>query len=147
MKTNEIIAALRCSYGVPGLQMDCRICPYHMEETVDGVDCAGCECYRIVVDAVDRLEELVERCARYAEEIAVLRGRQRWIPVEEQMPEADEFVLAIVSGQPTKNIRLENAAEIASYWREDGWVLEAFPEWEDPQVSHWMPLSEAPEAE
>ena len=26
-------------------------------------------------DAADRLDELVERCARYAEEIAVLRGK------------------------------------------------------------------------
>ena len=30
---------------------------------------------RIIEDAADRLEELVERCARYAEEIAVLRGK------------------------------------------------------------------------
>lgn len=72
MKTEKIAAALRCSSQVPGPQMDCRICPYHMEETVDGVDCAGCDCDRIAVDAADRLEELVERCARYAEEIAVL---------------------------------------------------------------------------
>lgn len=27
------------------------------------------------LDAADRLEELVDRCARYAEEIAVLRGK------------------------------------------------------------------------
>lgn len=75
MKTEKIAAALRCSSQVPGPQMDCRTCPYHMEETVDGVDYAGCDCDRIAVDAADRLEELVERCARYAEEIAVLRER------------------------------------------------------------------------
>ena len=73
MKTEKLVAALRRSSQVPGPQMDCRACPYHMEETVDGVDYAGCDCDRIVVDAADRLEELVDRCARYAEEIAVLR--------------------------------------------------------------------------
>ena len=29
------------------------------------------------MDAADKIEELVERCARYAEEIAVLRERQK----------------------------------------------------------------------
>ena len=75
MKTEKIAAALRRSSQVPGPQLDCRTCPYHMEETVDGVDYAGCDCDRIAVDAADRLEELVDRCARYAEEIAVLRER------------------------------------------------------------------------
>lgn len=77
MKTEKIAAALRCSSQVPGPQLDCRTCPYHMEETVDGVDYAGCDCDRIAVDAADRLEELVDRCARYAEEIAVLQQRVR----------------------------------------------------------------------
>lgn len=77
MKTEKIAAALRCSSRVPGPQLDCRTCSYHIEETVDGVDYAGCDCDRIAVDAADRLEELVERCARYAEEIAVLRERMR----------------------------------------------------------------------
>ena len=75
MKTEEIVRSLRCSSQVPGPELDCRTCPYHMEETVDGVDYAGCDCDRIAVDAADRLEELVDRCARYAEEIAVLRER------------------------------------------------------------------------
>lgn len=73
MKTEEISAALRCSSQVPGPQLDCRTCPYHMEETVDGVDYADCDCDRIAVDTADKIEELVDRCARYAEEIAVLQ--------------------------------------------------------------------------
>lgn len=87
MKTEKIAAALRCSSQVPGPQLDCRTCPYHMEETVDGVDYAGCDCDRIAVDAADRLEELVDRCARYAEEIAVLREKQKWVDVREKLPE------------------------------------------------------------
>lgn len=93
MKTEEIAAALRCSSQVPGPQMDCRTCPYHMEETVDGVDYAGCDCDRIAMDAADRLEELVDRCARYADEIAVLRERQKWVDVREKLPERDGHYL------------------------------------------------------
>lgn len=88
MKTEKIAAALRCSSQVPGPQLDCRTCPYHMEETVDGVDYAGCDCDRIAVDAAGRLEELVDRCARYAEEIAVLRERGK--PYEETGLTAEE---------------------------------------------------------
>lgn len=87
MKTEKIAAALRCSSQVPGPQLDCRTCPYHIEETVDGVDYAGCDCDRIAVDAADRLEELVERCAQYAEEIAVLREKMKWA-VEDASPYA-----------------------------------------------------------
>lgn len=75
MKTEKIAAALRCSYQLPGPELDCRTCGYRMEKTVDGVDYAGCDCGRMIADAADRLEELVDRCARYAEEIAVLRER------------------------------------------------------------------------
>ena len=84
-KTTELIAALRCSSSVPSAQLDCRTCAFHMEETVDDKDYAGCECDRILVDAADKIEELVDRCARYAEEIAVLREKRkrtygRWEP-------------------------------------------------------------------
>lgn len=88
MRTEKIAAALRCSSQVPGPQLDCRTCPYHREETVDGVDYEGCDCDRIAVDAAGRLEELVDRCARYAEEIAVLRERGR--PYEETGLTAEE---------------------------------------------------------
>lgn len=74
-KTTDLIAALRCSSSVPSAQLDCRTCAFHMEETVDGKDYAGCECDRILVDAADKIEELTDRCARYAEEIAVLREK------------------------------------------------------------------------
>ena len=34
--------------------------------------------------AADLIEKLTDRCARYAEEIAVLQARQKWIPVTER---------------------------------------------------------------
>ena len=100
MKTEKIAAALRCSSQVPGPELDCRTCPYHMEETVDGVDYAGCDCDRIAVDAADRLEELVDRCARYAEEIAVLRERGKRA-VEDASPYAAATERQAVGGGVT----------------------------------------------
>lgn len=35
------------------------------------------------------IEHLIDRCARYAEEIAVAQERTRWIPVTERLPEEE----------------------------------------------------------
>ena len=43
--------------------------------------------------AADLIEKLTERCARYAEEIAVAQERTRWIPVTERLPENFQKVL------------------------------------------------------
>lgn len=37
--------------------------------------------------AADLIEKLTDRCARYAEEIAVAQERTRWVPVTERLPE------------------------------------------------------------
>ena len=39
-------------------------------------------------EAADLIEKLTDRCARYAEEIAVLQERQKWVPVTERLPES-----------------------------------------------------------
>lgn len=41
---------------------------------------ATVEIYDLCIEASYEIEELTDRCARYAEEIAVLRERQKWIP-------------------------------------------------------------------
>lgn len=58
---------------------------------------ATVEIYDLCVEASYEIEELVDRCARYAEEIAVLRERQRWIPVTERLPE-DSVKECIIGG-------------------------------------------------
>ena len=73
--TNELVAALRCSSSAPSGQLDCGHCAFHAEETIEDKDYVGCDCDRIALDAADKSEELVDRCARYAEEIAVLREK------------------------------------------------------------------------
>ena len=70
----------------------------------------------------------------------------RWIPVTERLPDNDDFVLVVASGQ-AENIRLDNAFELGQFSMSEGWILEMWPEWEDPKVTHWMPLPEPPEAE
>ena len=77
--------------------------------------------------------------------IAALRDQEnrRWIPVAERLPGNDDFVLVIVSGK-AGNITLDNAAELASFSMDEGWILEMWPEWEDPKVTYWMPLPEPP---
>ena len=69
--------------------------------------------------------------------IAALRDQEnrRWIPVAERLPGNDDFALVIVSGK-AGNITLDNAAELASFSMDEGWILEMRPEWEDPKVTY-----------
>ena len=75
VKTTDLVAALRCSSQAPTPSPPCTTCAYRVVELLDGKEYTGCDCDRMRMDAADRLDELVERCARYAEEIAVLRER------------------------------------------------------------------------
>lgn len=42
---------------------------------------ATVEIYDLCIEASYEIEELTDRCARYAEEIAVLQEKQKWIDV------------------------------------------------------------------
>lgn len=74
-KTTELVAAMRCSSQAPTSSPPCTTCAYCVVESLDGKEYTGCDCDRMGMDAADKIEELVERCARYAEEIAVLREK------------------------------------------------------------------------
>lgn len=63
-----------------------------------------------------------------------------WIPCSERLPEDSEtMVLVQVSGR-LKNITFEDTLELASYDPDDGWILDAYPDWEYAQPTAWMPL-------
>ena len=74
--------------------------------------------------------------------------RSKWISVKERLPDDEkdgETVLAVVFGKPHKNITLHHAIMTAEYFYQGGWLVDEYPEWENPIVTHWMPLPEPPE--
>lgn len=73
VKTTELVEALRCWSQAPTSFPPCTTCAYRVVELLDGKEYTSCDCDRMGMDAADKIEELVERCARYAEEIAVLQ--------------------------------------------------------------------------
>lgn len=122
MKLKEIITALRqCEVNNSST---CQKCPAYNQS-------AGC---------LDLLHK------EAAELIEGLLAERRWIPVTERLPEPDTQVLAIVSGR-WENITFDRAYELASWSADEGWIMEAWPDLEDPEVTHWTPLPEPPKGE
>lgn len=68
MKTEELVAALRKCGSVGA---GCDGCPFENGGAIDAVWCGDA----LVLAAADRLEEYVDRCARFSEEIMELRER------------------------------------------------------------------------
>lgn len=80
MKNEEIVRALRRLKVETG-SLPCIGCGRgHL------CDIHGCQ---IVREAAKLIEKLTDRCARYAEEIAVLQEREKWVPVTERLPEVE----------------------------------------------------------
>ena len=68
----------------------------------------------------------------------------KWISVKARLPDdSDELVLVIASGK-FRNTTLDESFELACYYKDDGWVLESYPDMENVRVTHWMPLPEPP---
>lgn len=96
-------------------------------------------CQALVVEAADVLQEYVDRCKRYADEIMALRGRYQWISVTERLPAPGERVLAATEGVFSGEAYLScEGVWMRSYGVV--WVSLA-----DIPVTHWMPLPDAPE--
>lgn len=77
VKTTDLVTAMRCSCQAPTSSPPCTTCAYRVVESLDGKEYTSCDCDRMGMDAADKIEELVDRCARYAEEIAVLQEEQK----------------------------------------------------------------------
>lgn len=153
MKNEEIVRALRC-VSTAGGKNACEHCPYWTEEEVPeeerpiyGANTRhSCDVDRVGLDGADLIERLTARCARYAEEIAVLQEREKWVPVTERLPEisnpwgVSDVVLSIISdpsGYPPPNPGL-------CVYLEDGrWTCHG----RIVRVTHWRPLPDGPEVE
>ena len=89
-----------------------------------------------------RVDEITHCIAETMNAPAVDAG-PKWISVKDALPEESAFVLCLLSGR-YKNVSYENAYVIGTYYADDGWILEEAPRWENPPVTHWMPLPEPP---
>lgn len=106
------------------------------------------------------LEEIDEAIARYGEnpyidekvtdlcyglnlakDIVRKHMNDGWIPVDERLPENDDFVLVTVTGIYNA-LTFSDAIQLASYCKGDGWFVEGYPDWENPNISAWRPLPE-----
>ena len=119
MTDKEIVRALRyCKFGV-----SCENCP-----AVGNEDCFD----EVNTAAADLIERLTAENAKAEAERDALREKKRWISVTEKTPEYD---------MPQLALNADGEALIANY---------AYGEWfdtwgQDVEVTHWMPLPEAPE--
>lgn len=100
----------------------CRDCPFDRPSILSGF-CAA----NMIRALTDRVETLADRCARYAEEIAVQQERERWISVEERLPEDCADVLTLVSGVYGKS-----TAELARFDKH-GRMIDEVPGDQAPQ--------------
>ena len=69
----------------------------------------------------------------------------RWISVNDAVPNDGENVLVLVSGKPRENITFINAVQMACWSKDEGWILESYPEVIEIRVSHWARIPEIPE--
>ena len=71
---------------------------------------------------------------------------QTWINVKDRIPRDGEDVIVVASGK-CGNITLVDAIEFAEFSMSEGWILEMWPEWENPKITYWMPSPEPPKEE
>ena len=82
---------------------------------------------------------------RYIMRQPALTQLNEWVSVENALPPEHEPVLCIVSGKPKANIILEEAYQLGSWNKADGWIIDEYLDWEDADVSWWMPLPAPPD--
>ena len=94
----------------------------------------------------DQIDVLMDAGKSVLQEMSTLTPPNEWVSVEDAMPAEDELVLCIVSGKPKPNIILDEAYQLGSWNKEDGWIIDEYLDWEDANVLWWMPLPAPPES-
>lgn len=108
-------------------------------------------CNRRIQDTWNSGTAPVSWAAAYADfkddidSMPTLTPPNEWVSVENAMPPEHEPVLCIASGSPKPNITLEDAYQLGSWNKADGWIIDEYLDWEDADVSWWMPLPTPPD--
>ena len=134
MENAELIKALRCKEYFD-LCKDAS-CKYH----VNGMR-SGCRCGIKVKEraAADALEAADKR-------IAELEAAQRWIPVEEQLPEHDQDVLAITkAGNLSVGQNIVTCTFCKPRNEKHGLFYLPYTMGRTLIVTHWQPLPQPPQ--
>lgn len=155
MKNEEIVRALRC-VSTAGGENACEHCPYWKEGEVPeeerpiyGADTMhSCDVDRVGLDGADLIERLADRCARYAEEIAVAQERTRWIPVTERLPElqswgASTVVLGLIKNENAPSLNKLHDLTLCVYCDNGIWSMPG----RYAAITHWMRMPTPPEVE
>ena len=125
-RVNSLLADLkRCA-----VDMLCIACGHRIGGDGGSLVCGD----RLMIDAADVLQEYVDRCARYADEIMALREKQQWISVTERLPAEGMRVLATTEGVFSGEAYLS----CEGVWMRSYGVV--WVSLVDMPVTHWMPL-------
>ena len=127
---DKLLKALRtCEIGYLDAYGCCAVCPLNGRP-----DCHA----DMLSSAADVLQEYVDRCARYADEVMALREKYQWIPVTERLPAEGMRVLAATEGVFSGEAYLS----CEGVWMRSYGVV--WVSLVDRPVTHWMPLPDAP---
>ena len=164
MTDKEIVQALRCCAKGLGHDDACENCKVgETQDRLEYIEFAAAnvierltaenvvlpdgqasviESLRKEIEWKDMVIALAQRKQVEAEEERdTLREKQRWIPVTERLPERDVQVLGWYKDNPFSQYRHEVVA-----WNGNGWVF-VYAHRYVTNVTHWMPLPEAPEVD
>lgn len=137
MRTEDILTALR-----------------RVKVETGSLACMGCGCEhdcgihgcRIMREAAELIEKLTNRCARYAEEIAQLQEREKWVPVTERLPEDGDVVLCWYEYFRFGEYNRMYQTYGIGYYIDGMWGGDV-SNGQNIKVLAWMPLPDGPEVE
>lgn len=151
-KTKKLVEELRRTKVEPSVVI-CSGCEHEQACGVYGRYCGfhGCALMREAADTIEQLNtfdksnsyRLLRKNRKLEERLVEMKNKLRWRVASHELPQKDESVLVCVNGI-FGNISFNNAIQIGFYAGEEGWIIDGYEEWENANVSHWMPLPDMP---